>query len=103
MTKSKPLYALAIALLLSGFLPGCAVERKCGTEGCPGDAKIRADVQASINRHPEVGPRVYVQTLDHVAYLSGFVGAGEMKDIAEDAARHTPGVTRVVNSIAVTY
>jgi osmotically-inducible protein OsmY len=103
VTKSKLLYALAIALLLSGFLPGCAVERKCGLEGCPGDAKIRADVLVSISKHPEVGPRVYVQTLDHVVYLSGFVGAGEMKDIAEDAARHTPGVTRVVNSIAVSY
>ena len=103
MTKSKPLCAAAISILLSGFLPGCAVERKCGLEGCPGDAKIRADVLASINQHPEVGPRVHVQTLDHVAYLSGFVGAGEMKDIAEVAARHTPGVTRVVNSIAVAY
>ena len=103
MTKSKPLYALAIAVLLSGFLPGCAVERKCGLEGCPGDAKIRADVQASINQHPEIGPRVYVQTLDRVVYLSGFVGAGEMSDIAEDTARHTPGVTRVVNSIAVSH
>jgi osmotically-inducible protein OsmY len=103
VTKSKPLYALTIALLLSGFLPGCAVERKCGVEGCPGDAKIRAAVQASINRHPEIGPKVYVQTLDHVVYLSGFVSAGEMSDIAEDAARHTPGVTRVVNSIAVSH
>jgi osmotically-inducible protein OsmY len=103
VTKSKPLYALAIALFLSDFLPGCAVERKCGPEGCPGDAKIRAAVQASINQHPEIGPKVSVQTLDHVAYLSGFVSAGEMSDIAEDAARHTPGVTRVVNSIAVSH
>jgi osmotically-inducible protein OsmY len=103
VTKSKPPYALAIALLLSGFLLGCAVERKCGFEGCPGDAKIKAAVQASINQHPEVGPKVYVQTLDHVVYLSGLVSAGEMRDIAEDAARHTPDVTRVVNSIAVSH
>jgi osmotically-inducible protein OsmY len=26
-----------------------------------------------------------------------------MKDVAEDVARQTPGVTRVVNSIAVVY
>jgi osmotically-inducible protein OsmY len=44
-----------------------------------------------------------VQALDHVVYLSGLVGAGEMKDIAEDSARRTPGVTRVVNSIAVAH
>jgi osmotically-inducible protein OsmY len=103
VTKSKPLYALAFTLLLSGLLLGCAVERKCGLEGCPGDAKINSAVQASINQHPEVGPKVYVQTLDHVVYLSGLVSAGEMRDIAEDAARHTPGVTRVVNSIAVSH
>ena len=103
MTKSTPLYAVAISILLSGFLPGCAVERKCGVEGCPGDAKIRADVLASISQHPEVGPRVHVQALDHVVYLSGLVGAGEMKDVAEDAARRTLGVARVVNSIAVAH
>jgi osmotically-inducible protein OsmY len=103
VTKLIPLYALAISIVLSGFLPGCAVERNCGLEGCPGDAKIRADVLASINQHPEVGPRVHVQALDHVVYLSGLVGAGEMKDIAEDSARRTPGVTRVVNSIAVAH
>ena len=90
-------------LLLSGFLPGCAVERKCGLEGCPGDAKIKANVQASITQHPEIGPRVYVETIDHVVYLSGFVSAGEMSDAAEEVARHTPGVTRVVNSIAVVH
>jgi osmotically-inducible protein OsmY len=101
VTKSTPLYTLAVVLLLSGFLPGCAVERKCGLEGCPGDAKIKANVKASMIQHPEIGPRVYVQTIDHVVYLSGFVSAGEMSDTAEDVARHTPGVTRVVNSIAV--
>jgi osmotically-inducible protein OsmY len=103
MTRVNTDCALAVVLLLSGLLPGCALEEKCGFDGCPGDAKIKANVQASINRYPEVGPRVYVQTLNHVVYLSGFVSAGEMKDIAEQAARQTPGVTHVVNSIAVTF
>ena len=103
MTKWKPLYTLAVALLLSGFLPGCAVERKCGLEGCPGDANITAKVQASIDQRPEIGVKVHVQTLDHVVYLSGFVSAGEMSDTAEEVARHTPGVTRVVNSLAVMH
>ena len=103
MTKSDPLYTLVIVLLLSGVLPGCAVEKKCGLGGCPGDAQIKANVQASFSQHPEIGPRVSVQTLNHVVYLSGFVSAGEMKDIAEDVARQTPNVTRVVNSIAVVH
>jgi osmotically-inducible protein OsmY len=103
MTKSKPLYAFVVVFLLSGFLPGCAVERKCGLEGCPGDTNITAKVQASIDQRPEIGVRVHVQTLDHVVYLNGFVSAGEMSDTAEEVARHTPGVTRVVNSIAVAH
>jgi osmotically-inducible protein OsmY len=103
VTKSNPLYTLAVVLLLSGSFSGCAVERKCGLDGCPGDVKIKANVQASIDQHPEIGPRVYVQTLDHVVYISGFVSAGEMKDIAEEAARRTSGVTRVVDSIAVVH
>jgi hypothetical protein len=100
----KPFYVLATILILPGLLPGCAVERKCEASGCSDDAKITANVQALINQHPDVGPpdSVHVQTLDHVAYLSGEVSQGLMKQTAEDVARQTPGVTRVVNSIAVT-
>jgi osmotically-inducible protein OsmY len=101
----KPFYVLAAILILPGLLPGCAVERKCGVEGCPGDATITANVQALIDQHRDVGPpnSVHVQTLDHVVYLSGEVSQGLMKQTAEDVARQTPGVTRVVNNIAVTH
>jgi len=106
VTKSTPLYAVAISILLSGFsFPGCAVERKCGVEGCPGDARRSGRTcSRSISQHPEVGPRVHVQALDHVVYLSGLVGAGEMKDVAE---RRRPSQLLawrvVVNSIAVAH
>jgi osmotically-inducible protein OsmY len=101
----KPFYVLATILILPGLLPGCAVERKCEADGCPGDTKITANVQALINQHPDVGPPnvVHVQTVDHVVYLSGEVSQGLMKQTAEDVARQTPGVTRVVNDIAVTH
>ena len=104
MKNLKPFYVLATILILPGLLPGCAVERKCEADGCPGDAKITANVQALINQHPDVGPpnAVHVQTVDHVVYLSGDVSQGLMKQTAEDVARQTPGVTRVVNDIAVT-
>jgi len=39
---------------------------------------------------------------NHVVYLSGEVSQDLMKQTAEDVARQTPGVTWVVNSIAVT-
>jgi hypothetical protein len=60
--------ALVIALL--GVLDGCAVERKCGIEGCPGDKAITERVQAAFNKHSEIGEEVRIETLDHVVYLS---------------------------------
>jgi osmotically-inducible protein OsmY len=44
-----------------------------------------------------------VQTLNHVVYLSGFVAAGEMRTTAGDLAGSVPGLTKVVNTIAVTH
>ena len=86
---------------MSSFFAGCAVEQKCGL-GCPGDAQITAKVEALFNQHPEVGTEVSVQTLDRVVYLSGYVSAGEMRATAEDLARTAPGVSKVVDTIAVT-
>lgn len=101
MKNHKPLYALTCALVLVGALSGCATDQSGG--GKMTDEKITAAVQAQINQHPDVGPpdSVHVRTLDHVVYLSGFVGTGLMKQSAEDLARQTPGVTRVANDIAV--
>jgi osmotically-inducible protein OsmY len=105
MRDLKPIYALATVLLLPGLLPGCAVERKCEAGGCSDDAKITANVQALINQHTDVGPpnAVRVQTLDHVVYLSGAVSEGNMSQTAQAIAVNSPGVTRVVNNIAVTH
>ena len=105
MRRLQPLYAFAAILILPGLLPGCAVERKCGLDGCPGDAKITQNVQALINQHDDLGPPniIQVQTLDHVVYLSGEVSASEFSAVAESAAHGAPGVVRVVNSIAVTH
>jgi osmotically-inducible protein OsmY len=101
----KPLYVLATLLILPGLLLGCAAERKCGLGGCPGDSEITANIQSLINQHTDVGPpnSVHVQTLDHVVYLNGAVSEGNMSRTAEEIAQKTPGVTRVVNNIAVTH
>jgi osmotically-inducible protein OsmY len=92
---------LAVALAASG-LGACAVASKCEVGGCPGDAQITAHVESRFGQHPELGTEIGVQTQDRVVYLSGFVSAGEMRVTADDVARTTPGVTRVVDTIAVT-
>ena len=101
----RKLHGIASVVILTCAASGCATYEKCGFEGCPGDARLTANVQAELNRHPELGPpdSIDLQTLDHVVYLSGMVGAGLQSKEAESVALATPGVTRVVNSIAVTH
>jgi len=95
--------AFAAALILTGALSGCAAYRKCGFEGCPGDAKITAEVSTLLNQHPElVGANsLYVQTLDHEVYLNGLVDTPLQRETAESIARQAPRVAGVVNMIAV--
>jgi len=96
-------YALALAVTLTGALPGCATYEKCGIEGCPGDAKITTDVQAQLAQHEEIGPRVHVQTLNGVVYLNGSVSDGLQRTTAESVASQTPGVAKVVDNIYVSH
>jgi osmotically-inducible protein OsmY len=100
---SKPLYALTSSLLLAGALSGCATYDKCGFAGCPGDAKITANVQTQLGKHPEVGPpnQVYVQTLNRVVYLGGEVSSSLQSEIAESVAMRVRGVDHVENSIGI--
>jgi osmotically-inducible protein OsmY len=96
---------LASAFILAGALAGCATYGKCGVEGCAGDAKVTANVQSLFDQHPELGPpgTIEVQTIDHVVYLNGFAASGLERGTAVSLAQGTPGVTQVVNSIAVTH
>jgi osmotically-inducible protein OsmY len=106
MTIHKPTrHAFAFALILTGALPGCATYNKCGIDGCRGDAKITANVEAQFDQHPELGGpnSIHVQTLDHVVYLSGLVSAGIESRTAESVALEVPDVSRVVNSVAVAH
>src|ERR1700733_3731879 len=92
-------------LVLTDALSGCALYdtyEKCGFRGCPGDAKITADVVLQLNRCSYLEPNVIsVQTIDHVVYLTGVVRSGLEIGTAESIAGKVPGVARVVNSIAV--
>ena len=103
MNKCKHIHAWTLVVALVGAVTGCATVEKCGLDGCPGDAKITANVQSQFDSHPELGPpnTIDVQTLNRVVYLSGIVSAGEQSGIAESVALTSPGVARVVNTIAV--
>jgi osmotically-inducible protein OsmY len=105
MTRLKQHSALALVVILTGTVCACAVYRKCGIPGCPGDATITAGVQAQIEQYPalEAPNSVRVQTLDHVVYLSGQVDTDLERSIAESVAVQVAGVTRVVNSISLSY
>jgi osmotically-inducible protein OsmY len=104
LIKYKTFYALHVILILAGALPGCATYEQCKSGGCSGDARITTNVQTLFQQHPDLGPPnlISVRTLDHVVYLSGEVSAREFSATAESIAHEVPGVTQVVNSIAVT-
>ncbi len=83
-----PLHVVACLIILTDTLTGCgaySAYRKCGFAGCPGDAKITAEVRALLNQHPVLGPpnQVYVQTLDGVVYLTGQVATDLQRESAE--------------------
>ena len=89
-------------LFLTDALSGCTVfstYEKCGFSGCPGDAKITADVVLQLNRCPFMEPNaISVQTLDHVVYLNGVVRSSLEIGTAASIAVQVPGVRQVVNS-----
>jgi osmotically-inducible protein OsmY len=103
MGRLKQLCAWILVPILAAGLPGCAAYRTCGFGGCAGDAKITADVRAQFDQHPalEAPNSIAVQTIDHVVYLHGLVDTGLERSMADSVARDTPGVVRVVNSIAI--
>ena len=105
MAKTRQACARAFALILAIALSGCATYADCGLRGCPGDARITADVRASFDQHPALEPPnlLYVNTLNHVVYLSGRVNTDLERHMAESLALGVTGVARVVNSIALSY
>jgi osmotically-inducible protein OsmY len=106
MSIHKPTrHMFAFALILTSALSGCATYHKCGTDGCPGDANITASVRAQLSQHTELGGpnSINVETLNQVVYLDGLVSTGIESRTAESVALQVPGVSRVVNSVAVAH
>ncbi|HXQ32330.1 MAG TPA: BON domain-containing protein [Steroidobacteraceae bacterium] len=101
----RSLCASALVLALAGALSGCALYNtyeKCGFHGCPGDAELTAEVRSRFRERWDLESHaITVQTLDHVVYLYCVVSSGLEIANAESIALQVPGVTRVVNSMAV--
>jgi len=89
--------------MLTCALSGCAVYNtyeKCGFYGCPGDAKITADIRAQFRQRLDLEPNaITVQTLDRTAYLYGVVSSSLEIATAESIVLKVPGVKGVVNSV----
>jgi osmotically-inducible protein OsmY len=103
MSSHRLSCALAFAVILACAVSGCAAYKKCGFGGCPGDAKIAAQVRTLFEQHPELEPPnlLTVQALDHVVYLYGVVDTDFERAMAESVALQAPGVRKVVNSIGL--
>jgi osmotically-inducible protein OsmY len=108
MRPGERLYFLALLIILTGAVCGCAAYsayRKCGYQGCSGDARITAEVRSLLNQHPELGPpnQIYVHTLDQVVYLSGQVATDLQRETAATVAREAEGARQVVDIIGLSY
>jgi osmotically-inducible protein OsmY len=103
MNVQEWFYASVFLFSLSSSLAGCSSYGKCASGACGGDAAITINVQSLLDQHPELGAphSIEVQTIARVVYLNGLVNDGLERGIAESVAVQTPGVLRVVNSIAV--
>jgi osmotically-inducible protein OsmY len=103
MNLHKQFYSIVFLFSLSSALAGCSSYGKCASSACGGDAVITTNVQTRLDRHSELGAphSIEVQTIDRVVYLNGLVNDGLERGIAESVASQTPGVLKVVNSIAV--
>jgi osmotically-inducible protein OsmY len=103
MIRPTPAFGVFLALGLFCSMSGCATFAKCGLRGCPGDAKITAEVQTLFDQHPalEAPNELHIQTLDKVVYLTGMVNSPREQVLATLVAREAPGVSGVVNSIGL--
>jgi osmotically-inducible protein OsmY len=101
MTKFRKMYLGVLGLTVATSLSGFAAAGTCGA--CDDNASIEASIKSSFQQTPYLGApnSIQVQTIKHVVYLSGEVSTGLMSRTAEDIARGTPNVERVVNTISV--
>jgi osmotically-inducible protein OsmY len=91
------------ALMLAGTVSTWAVARNSATARDPGNAAITAEVTSAIAQRRDLHApnQIYVETRDHVVYLSGPVYSSVGRDDAIEIARKVPEVRQVVSAIWV--
>jgi osmotically-inducible protein OsmY len=74
MTKWR-FNVIGAALILSGTFTAWASAHNPSNVGSPDDGRINAEVREAITQHRDLGApnQIYVQTRDHVVFLSGWV------------------------------
>lgn len=108
MATLKYFRTTGIALILTGILCASAAAQKPSTAADPNaaaqeDLRITADVTQQFAKHSDLGQpnHIYVNTRNHVVYLTGIVGHSLLADNAKEIASQVPGVTKVVSDISV--
>lgn len=96
--KSGLLMALALVVMTS--LAACSSTQTAGTQ--VDDAAITASVKAKLAADGDINPfNIDVDTNEGVVTLQGRVERAEARSKAEELARGTDGVRRVINLIEV--
>lgn len=94
-------FTLALTgVLLVGLVTGCATNRSAGEQ--VDDGWITTKITSKLTSDPQVNPfKIDVDTTDGVVTLRGKVKKASVRQEAEDLARNTRGVKRVINEIEV--
>lgn len=94
-STSKFVAVLSVACLVAG----CSMMSKPANDGIS-DAEITSGVQSKLAAESRLAPyTINVKTDDGVVHLSGDVGTGGERDVAESLALGSRGVVRVDNYI----
>ena len=89
-----------VALLAVPLIESCSSTQP--VEEQLDDAGITTKIKAKLTADPEINPfNISVETEEGTVYLTGRVKDQHQKDEAEELARNTDGVKRVVNHIEV--
>jgi osmotically-inducible protein OsmY len=101
MKGSRQVCVVALAVLLSAAVSGCAGFSRCTPDNCSADAKITSDVSEVLAEHRELGPpaAIHVQTVHGVVYLTGLVDTDLEVRRAEAMVLQVANVKDVVNSL----
>lgn len=91
---------VCLALVLALALSACSSTRSVGTQ--VDDAAITATVKAKLAADGDINPfNIDVDTNEGVVTLQGRVAKPEARSKAEELARETSGVKRVINLVKV--